>query len=178
MYPCPCGYFQDGLKACTCSHQTVTRYQKRISGPMLDRIDIHIEVPRVDFEKLSDNRRGESSGEIRTRVEAARSRQRTRFAGLDNGVMTNADMRVAEVCQFCELDDEGQQLIKAAMTQLQFSAQTCYRILKLARTIVDLARKENIRFTLSYGYGVQKKHYQPSPYSYACRYTETWREKR
>ena len=86
---------------------------------MLDRIDIHIEVPRVDFEKLSDNRRGESSDEIRARVEQARQRQRARFAGLNNGVITNADMRVAEVRQFCELDEAGQMLIKAAMAQLQ-----------------------------------------------------------
>jgi len=145
MNPCPCGYAGDGLKACTCSHQTVTRYQKRISGPMLDRIDIHIEVPRVDFEKLSDNRRGEGSDEIRARVEEARQRQRARFAGLNNGVMTNADMRVAEVRQFCELDDAGQQLIKAAMTQLQLSARAYHRILKLSRTIADLAGEENIQ---------------------------------
>ncbi len=112
---------------------------------MLDRIDIHIEVPRVDFEKLSDSRRGESSDEIRARVEAARQRQRERFAGLDSGVMTNADMRVAEVRQFCELDDAGQQLVKAAMTQLQLSARAYHRILKLARTIADLAGEESIQ---------------------------------
>ena len=81
---------------------------------MLDRIDIHIEVPRVDFEKLSDNRRGESSEDIRARVEAAREMQRQRFIGLNNGVMTNADMRVAEVRQFCELDKAGQQNIQSA----------------------------------------------------------------
>ncbi|MBL6959691.1 MAG: ATP-binding protein, partial [Anaerolineales bacterium] len=147
VYPCPCGYAGDGLKACTCSHQTVTRYQNRISGPMLDRIDIHIEVPRVDFEKLSDKRRGESSDEIRARVEAARQWQRDRFAGLDNGVMTNADMRVAEVRQFCELDEAGQTLIKAAMTQLQLSARAYHRILKLSRTIADLAGEESIQAT-------------------------------
>jgi magnesium chelatase family protein len=144
VYPCPCGYSGDPEKACTCSHQTVTRYQKRISGPMLDRIDIHIEVPRVDFEKLSDSRRGESSDDIRARVEAAREMQRQRFNGLENGVMTNADMRVAEVRQFCELDEAGQQLVKAAMTQLQLSARAYHRILKLARTIADLAGDENI----------------------------------
>ena len=72
MYPCPCGHFQDTQKACTCSHQSVTHYQKRISDPLLNRIDIHNEVPRVDFEKLSDNRRGEASDEIRARVEQAR----------------------------------------------------------------------------------------------------------
>jgi magnesium chelatase family protein len=86
---------------------------------MLEMVDIHIEVPRVGFEKLSDNRWGESSDQIRARVEQARQRQCERFENLDNGVMTNADMRVAEVRQFCELDDARQQLIKAAMTQLQ-----------------------------------------------------------
>ena len=145
MYPCPCGYYGDPERECTCSLQTVTRYQKRISGPMLDRIDIHIEVPRVDFEKLSDSRRGESSETIRARVEAARQKQRERFAGLNNGVMTNADMRVAEVRQFCELDEAGQQLVKAAMSQLQLSARAYHRILKLARTIADLTGEENIQ---------------------------------
>ena len=114
---------------------------------MLDRIDIHIEVPRVDFEKLSDKRRGESSDEIRARVEGASQRQRECFAGLDYGVMTNGDMRVAEVRQFCELDDAGQQLIKAAMSQLQLSARAYHRILKLSRTIADLAGEENIQST-------------------------------
>jgi magnesium chelatase family protein len=147
MNPCPCGFFGSTVKACTCSLQSVTRYQKRISGPMLDRIDIHIEVPRVDFEKLSEKRRGESSAEIRERVEQARERQRVRFAGLKNGVMTNADMRVAEVRQFCELDEAGQSLIKAAMSQLQLSARAYHRILKLARTIADLAGEEEIKST-------------------------------
>ncbi len=112
---------------------------------MLDRIDIHIEVPRVDFEKLSDSRRGESSETIRARVEKARQKQRERFNGLNNGVMTNADMRVAEVRQFCELDDAGQQLVKAAMNQLQLSARAYHRILKLSRTIADLAGDESIQ---------------------------------
>ena len=147
MYPCPCGYSGDPERACTCSHSTVTRYQKRISGPMLDRIDIHIEVPRVDFEKLSDKRRGESSKDILTRVEKARQIQRERFSDRNNGGMTNADMRVAEVRQFCELDDAGQQLVKAAMTQLQLSARAYHRILKLARTIADLVGEENIQST-------------------------------
>ena len=114
---------------------------------MLDRIDIHIEVPRVDFEKLSDKRRGESSEDIRARVEKARQIQRDRFTELKNGVMTNADMRVAEVRQFCELDEAGQQLIKTAMTQLQLSVRAYHRVLKLARTIADLAGEENIQST-------------------------------
>ena len=114
---------------------------------MLYRINIHAEVTRVVFEKLSVNKRGESPEAIRARVEQARQIQRTRFAGLNNGVMTNADMRVAEVRQFCELDDDGQQLIKAAMTQLQLSARAYHRILKLARTIADLAGEESIQST-------------------------------
>ena len=97
--------------------------------------------------KLSDNRRGEASEEIRARVEQARQRQRARFTDLNNGVMTNADMRVAEVRQFCELDVEGQTLIKAAMTQLQLSARAYHRILKLAHTIADLAGGESIQST-------------------------------
>ena len=81
MNPCPCGYYGDSQKPCTCAHSTVTKYQKRISGPLLDRIDIHIEVPRVDYEKLSSDRLGESSAAIRQRVQVARQRQRERFTG-------------------------------------------------------------------------------------------------
>ena len=101
----------------------------------------------VDFEKLLESRRGESSETIRAREERARQKQRERFADLNNGVMTNADMRVAEVRQFCELDDAGQQLIKAAMSQLQLSARAYHRVLKLSRTIADLAGEENIQST-------------------------------
>ena len=120
-YACPCGYWRDSLKPCTCAHSTVTKYQKRISGPLLDRIDIHIEVPRVDYEKLSSDRLGESSAAIRARVQAARQRQRERFAGTT--LVCNADMRVAEIRKFCKLDETGESLIKAAMSQLQLSAQ-------------------------------------------------------
>jgi magnesium chelatase family protein len=89
LNPCPCGYHGDPVKECTCSPAMVTRYQKRISGPLLDRIDIHVEVPRVEYEKLSDNRVGEPSAAIRSRVEAARERQRYRFSGTN--LLTNAD---------------------------------------------------------------------------------------
>jgi len=105
MYPCASGYYGDPERECTSSLQTVTRYQKRISGSMLDRIDIHIEVQRVDFEKLSDSRCGESSDKIRDRFEKARQRQRERFSGRDNRMMSKADMHVAEVRPFCELDE-------------------------------------------------------------------------
>ena len=99
MNPCPCGYFGDLVKPCTCTHTTVTKYQKRISGPLLDRIDIHIEVPRVDYEKLSGNRLGESSGVIRERVQSARGRQAARFAENEGIITSNADMRVGEIRQ-------------------------------------------------------------------------------
>ncbi len=144
MNPCPCGYYGDPVKPCTCSNMVVTKYQKRISGPLLDRIDIHVEVPRVEYEKLSSARLGESSAVVRERVEAARSRQRVRFVSAD-GVTCNADMRPAEVRKFCALDETGQSLVQTAMNQLQLSARAYHRVLKLARTIADLAGSESIQ---------------------------------
>ena len=143
MNPCPCGWYGSATRPCTCSEGTVTKYQKRISGPLLDRIDIHIQVPTVDYEKLADRRVGEPSSKIRERVEAARERQRTRFAGL-NEITANADMRPAEVRKFCELDTASTNLMKTAMNQLQLSARAYHRVLKLARTIADLAGSERI----------------------------------
>ena len=142
MNPCPCGYYGDPVKACTCSAGMVTKYQKRISGPLLDRIDIHIQVPRVEYEKLSDSRLGESSSVVRERVEKARQRQRERFQGSD--VVCNAEMRPAEVRKYCGLDDAGRGLMKTAMAQLQLSARAYHRVLKLARTIADLAGADTI----------------------------------
>ena len=111
--------------------------------PLLDRIDIHIEVPRVEYEKLSDERLGESSSVIQARVEAARDVQRKRFEGTK--LMSNADMGPAEVRDFCRLDDAGKSLLKAAMQQLHMSARAYHRILKLARTIADLAGSNEIQ---------------------------------
>ncbi len=153
MNPCPCGYYGDPVKACTCSQGTVTKYQKRISGPLLDRIDIHIEVPRVEYDKLSDRRVGEPSTNIQKRVEAAREIQRIRFHSSqpvrvvknENMILCNSDMRPAEVRQFCDLDDAGRALMKAAMSQLQLSARAYHRVLKLARTIADLSGSERIQ---------------------------------
>jgi magnesium chelatase family protein len=150
MNPCPCGYYGDPQKPCTCAASTVTKYQKRISGPMLDRIDIHIEVPRVDYDKLSNDRLGEPSSEIRKRVQAAREKQLQRFSTqsqetLRSGIVCNADMRVAEVRQFCKLDEAGNRLIRAAMSQLNLSARAYHRTLKLARTIADLAGSDQIQ---------------------------------
>ena len=124
----------------------VTKYQKRISGPLLDRIDIHIEVPRVDYEKLSSDRVSETSETIRSRVQAAREIQNKRFAnGEAKDIVCNADMRVGEVRKFCKLQAEGQSLMRAAMSQLNLSARAYHRILKLARTIADLAGSEEIQ---------------------------------
>jgi magnesium chelatase family protein len=144
MNPCPCGYYGDPVKECTCSPSIITRYRKRISGPLLDRIDIHVEVPRVEYDKLSDDRLGEPSADIRARVEKAREAQRQRFAGRLGGaegnvpLLCNADMGPGEVREYCPLDDAGKSLLRAAMTQLGMSARAFHRILKLARTIADL----------------------------------------
>lgn len=124
----------------------ITKYQKRISGPLLDRIDIHIEVPRVEYQKLSDDRLGETSTTIRQRVQAARDIQRHRFSKVDSAsIVCNADMRVAEIRQFCKLDEAGESLIRSAMGQMNLSARGYHRVLKLARTIADLAGSENIQ---------------------------------
>jgi magnesium chelatase family protein len=115
-----------------------------VVGPLLDRIDIHIEVPRVPYEKLTGERLGESSSIVAARVEAARERQRKRFASHDSRVVCNADMTPADVHVFCKLDTMGQSLMRSAMQQLQLSARAFHRVLKIARTIADLAGSEEI----------------------------------
>ncbi|HEY62514.1 MAG TPA: YifB family Mg chelatase-like AAA ATPase [Anaerolineae bacterium] len=142
MNPCPCGYYGDPVKECTCSLSAITRYQHRISGPLLDRIDIHIEVPRVDYEKLSKDRLGEPSVKVQARVEAARERQRKRF--IDTNITCNADMHPRQIRKFCKLDETCNNLLHSAMNQMQLSARAYHRIIKLARTIADLAGKEDI----------------------------------
>jgi len=144
MNPCPCGFYGDPTKACTCSEGTVSRYQKRISGPLLDRIDIFMEVPRVDYEKLAANSSGETSPTIQRRVQRARDAQSKRFAGTK--LLSNAEMTPTEVRQHCQanLDDQAQSLLKLAMTQLSLSARAFHRVLKLARTIADMAGSERI----------------------------------
>jgi magnesium chelatase family protein len=142
MNPCPCGYFGDSIKECTCSTSIVTRYQKRISGPLLDRIDIHAEVPRVEFDKLADDRLGEPSADIRERVELAREVQRKRFQSTE--LTCNADMGPGEVRKFCTLDESGKAIVRQAMSQLKLSARAFHRILKLSRTIADLSQEKEI----------------------------------
>jgi magnesium chelatase family protein len=142
MNPCPCGYFGDPQRACTCLDAVVQRYQKRLSGPLLDRIDLHVEVPRIAYEKLAGEAATESSATVRERVEAARARQRARFT--EGRLAANADMGVAEVRQHCRTDEAGQALLRAAVQQLGLSARAYHRVLKVARTIADLADVELI----------------------------------
>jgi len=146
MNPCPCGYYGDPTHACTCSIGQIQRYQKRLSGPLLDRMDIYIDVPRVPYEKLDDDRRGERSEVIRARVTAARERQRERFRDTPH-CMTNADMGPTEVREFCQLDEAGRGLLATAMKQMNLSARAYHRTLKLARTIADLAGADMIDVT-------------------------------
>jgi magnesium chelatase family protein len=144
MNPCPCGFYGDPTKDCTCSETTVSRYQKRISGPLLDRIDIFIEVPRVEYEKLAATSAGEPSETVRQRVEAARAVQASRFDGTK--LVTNAEMTPVEVRQHCQaaLDEQAQSLLRLAMNQLSLSARAFHRVLKLARTVADMAGSETI----------------------------------
>ncbi len=144
--PCPCGYYGDPVRECTCSTAVVRRYQQRLSGPLLDRIDIHVEVPRVDYDKLTDSRRGEPSAAIRERVETARVRQRDRFRE-EPRLQANADMGPSDIRRFCQLDAAGQQLINTTLRQMQLSARAYHRILKLSRTIADLAGCDIIEIT-------------------------------
>lgn len=144
MNPCPCGYYGDPVRECTCSPSTVRRYQQRLSGPLLDRIDIHVDVPRVDYDKLTDERRGEPSGKVRERVEAARDRQRQRFHNTER-LQANADMGPSDIRQFCTLDSAGKQLLNTTLRQMQLSARAYHRILKLSRTIADLADSQEIQ---------------------------------
>ncbi len=120
----------------------MTRYAKRISGPLLDRIDLHVDVPRVDYDKLAGRGEAESSAVIRARVEAARERQRARFAG--TGLACNADMGPSHVRRICTLDESSQGLVRAATEKLGLTARAYHRLLKVSRTIADLAGSESI----------------------------------
>lgn len=141
--PCPCGYYGDPVKPCTCSQGTVTRYQNRISGPLMDRFDIHIEVPRVIYEKLTSEKRGESSDSIRERIQMARDSQARRFS--KGRIMANAEMGPKDIAAASQLDAQGESLIKAAVKQMNLSARGYHRVLKLARTIADLAGDEAVQ---------------------------------
>ncbi len=144
MNPCPCGFYGDPTKHCTCSPSTVTRYQHRISGPLLDRIDIFVDVPRVEYDKLTDEVATESSSEVSERVEASRTRQHLRFS--ESKLVCNAEMGPLEVREFCQrcLEEGATSLLRMAMNQLSLSARAFHRVLKLARTIADLSASDVI----------------------------------
>jgi magnesium chelatase family protein len=143
MNPCPCGYYGDSVRACSCAPGQVNRYAKRISGPLMDRIDLHVEVPRVDYDKLAGRGEAEGSAIVRERVQAARDRQRERFAG--SRLACNADMGPSQVRRICILDEAGQALLRSASERLGLTARAYHRPLKVARTIADLAASDEIQ---------------------------------
>lgn len=121
----------------------ITRYQAKVSGPLLDRIDIHVDVPRVDYDKLMNTQRGETSAQVRERVEMARERQHQRFEDMP-GLFANADMSAGQVQQLCVLTPEARQLLEISVRRMQLSARAYHRVLKLSRTIADLADSDKI----------------------------------
>jgi magnesium chelatase family protein len=139
--PCPCGYYGDPIRDCSCSPAQIVRYSKKISGPLLDRIDLVVNVKRVDKDKLFKNAGGENSEVIAKRVAAARKHQSQRFA---NTRKANSDMSNAEIKQFCQLNKTASEIMEQAMKNLDLSARAYMRILKVARTIADLAHAETI----------------------------------
>ncbi len=143
MNPCPCGYYNHPTKECTCSAGSVHRYMGRISGPLMDRVDMHIEVTPVKPEELQSAAEGERSAVIRERVMRARAIQRARFQGVD-GVYTNARMNSAMLRDYCRLDEAAENLLRRAMERLSLSARAYDRILKVARTIADLDEREEL----------------------------------
>jgi len=144
MNPCPCGYATDPNNECTCTGQMIQKYVNRISGPLMDRIDIHIEVPAVPFDQLSRVESTTTSQQIRRRVQKTKKIQLCRFES-DDGKFNNAQMDSRDILEYCSLDKESKSLIKTAMNQLGLSARAYDRILKVARTIADLAQSKNIQ---------------------------------
>jgi magnesium chelatase family protein len=143
MNPCPCGYYNHPTKECSCSRHAVEKYINKISGPLMDRIDIQIEVTPVEYSQMTDTTPTEPSSVVRERVIAARERQRARFEGID-GVFTNAMMNSAMIAEFCPLDQQSQMMLSRAMERLSLSARAHNRIIKVARTIADLEGSDQI----------------------------------
>jgi magnesium chelatase family protein len=143
MNPCPCGFLGDTKHDCTCTPPMIQRYRSRLSGPLLDRIDLHVEVPRILHRELADPRDGEPSTDIRERVGRAREIQRERLVRF--GLHSNAQMQARHIRRFCAVDEEGQKLLEMVTDRLGLSARTYTRILKVARTIADLVGEEQIK---------------------------------
>ena len=144
MNPCPCGYLGDPRRGCRCTPTQVANYRQRISGPLLDRIDLHVDVPAIDFKELSSDKEEESSSQLRKRIECARGLQTLRFVN-DPGVVNNAFMTTGLIKKHCRLDNEGSGLLEQAMYQRHLSARAHGRILKVSRTLADLDGEEDIR---------------------------------
>jgi magnesium chelatase family protein len=142
MNPCPCGYFTDPKRECHCTPIQIQHYLSRVSGPLLDRIDIHLEVPRLKLEHLTDKRRGEASEAIRARVDLARTTQKERYR--DDGVFFNAHLEPKDLDRYCLLDRESEELLKLAILELGISARAYDKILRVSRTIADLDGKDTI----------------------------------
>jgi magnesium chelatase family protein len=141
MNPCPCGFWGDPERECTCLPEQIERYRARLSGPLLDRIDLRVHVPRVPYERLRDEGR-ERSADVRDRVLAARERMRERLSG--TGRRVNADLTVAEVKRFCAVDSETEGLLADAVGARRLSARGYHRVLRVARTSADLAASERV----------------------------------
>jgi magnesium chelatase family protein len=142
MNPCPCGYFTDRTRQCVCTPTQIQRYRSRVSGPLLDRIDIHLEVPAVPFQDLAQERAREDSTAVRERVATARARQHDRYK--TEGLFCNAQLRPRQLKRHCEIGDDSRRLIELAMTRLGLSARAYHRILKVARTIADLDAQDRL----------------------------------
>lgn len=143
MNPCPCGFLGDSRNRCTCTERDIRRYTGKISGPLLDRIDLHLEVAALNFKEMSDTTRGESSQNIKERVDRARAIQSTRFAQ-ESGVYCNSQMNSAAIARYCLLDQKSSELLEKSVNRLGLSARAYHRILKMARTIADMAASEAV----------------------------------
>lgn len=142
--PCPCGYYGDTSRSCSCTPTMVSRYQSKLSGPLLDRIDIHVDVPRVDYDKLMNKDKSESSEAVRARVELARQKQTHRFEKHPN-LHANGDMGAGEIQTMCVLAEDARQLLDLSVRRMKLSARSYHRVLKLSRTIADLDNHEQIQ---------------------------------
>ena len=142
MNPCPCGYYKSNIKKCTCTQKAIKKYREKISGPLLDRIDIQVEVKPVKYQKLQSTQKIESSQEIKKRVNKARKIQQNRYK--NETIICNNELTPKLIQKYCKLDKQGKELLKKAFTKLGLTARGYTRILKVARTIADLEEKQNI----------------------------------
>ena len=144
--PCPCGHYNDPNINCSCTTSQIQRYKRKLSGPLMDRIDIFVDVPAVKYEKLTERDKEKSSAEIRKKIQEARKIQKQRFAGAGLNILTNSEMGIPEIKEFCEIDKQSQNILRNSVNSGKLSARGYHRILKTARTIADLRDSENIDF--------------------------------